>query len=62
MADPNCKYCGGTGTYIHDTYDHRGEHVQTDLPCECTIPQDYDEDDNLSIEEQMDDDSDNEMN
>lgn len=31
-----CEWCRGEGTFIDDTYDHRGEHVQTTVPCaEC---------------------------
>lgn len=49
--DPNCKECGGEGFFIHDSYDHRGEHVQTEDPCECTIRGRRDDEDEYDDQE-----------
>ena len=29
-----CSDCGGNGFHIHDSCDHRGEHVQDEWTCE----------------------------
>lgn len=32
-----CEYCLGDGYTIHDWSDPSGEHMQTELPCECQV-------------------------
>ncbi len=32
-----CEACADSGECIIDSADHNGEHVQTVLPCECTL-------------------------
>jgi rRNA maturation protein Nop10 len=40
-----CKKCDDQGYTIKDTYDHRGEHQEIKIPCECSYrdPEDYEE-------------------
>lgn len=32
-----CEDCQDTQELIHDSCDHLGEHVQSIMPCECTL-------------------------